>query len=285
MGDRRTQRKIVVALVAVMVLLVAEGVVVTAVLVSPGAAEGVSRVVENVRETWEGTPDEPGVADRIGDAGKGVYRSWIEPLWTDGPSAKGSDDFARCVSCHPKYATSRRFSTVYMNHPVHAQLGVGCATCHTETAHPRPAIPDETTCQECHIEVTEEGGCSLCHAPASLPHFYFLGAPHEGTVRCETCHPRSVFTGTPNQRLVHVKFDGSQQATCLACHTPTTCKACHSVAHPANWVDRHDGLAWDSSSTCTECHTGTWCASRCHPLDSPEDYLPIPLPKPGDPIP
>jgi hypothetical protein len=133
--------------------------------------------------------------------------------------------------------------------------------------------------------VDEQGSCGLCHPPASLPHFYLLGAPRDGLPDCVMCHPRGSFDTTADERLVDVgAFDGSHRKQCASCHADSACESCHAVAHPSDWLTTHgDDVAYGGPSDCGSCHTGTWCADRCHAVTSTNPLRPRPLPTGGGP--
>jgi hypothetical protein len=279
---RRRSHTTVVMITVVALVLLAEAALVVAVFVSPGTADSLRGVVANVERTWEGRPRSPGVRTKIADAARRTYDDWIAPLYATPTGPKEDAEFADCVDCHPDYATKRRFSSVYMNHPLHDEKGLGCGDCHTENAHPNPMRPEERTCAGCHTEVEEQGSCGLCHPPSSLPHFYLLGAPREVQPECTMCHPRGSFDTHATQPLVHAgAFDGTQDRECESCHAKTACESCHgaAVAHPPNWLSTHgDDIAYGGPGNCAQCHTATWCADRCHAVTSTNPFRPRPLP-------
>jgi hypothetical protein len=118
-----------------------------------------------------------------------------------------------------------------MNHPLHAEIGMACRTCHPLSPHPNPPRPQERVCAECH-SVDEKDECVFCHPPASLPHFYYLGAPKQAAVRCDVCHPKGRFTVENPTPKVTGDFHGEQPAACLSCHEGTTCRSCHGSPIP-----------------------------------------------------
>jgi hypothetical protein len=129
--------------------------------------------------------------------------------------------------------------------------------------------------------VEDQQQCQTCHPPASLPHFYLLGAPRQGVVQCEVCHPSGSFQERATQPLVSGDFTGSDDATCRACHARTTCESCHQPPHPAGWLDDHGLAAGEGDTTCYQCHTTTWCADRCHAVTQTNPLVPRPLPTSG----
>jgi len=282
---RKRPTRLVVLVAAVMAVLLAEGVLVALVFVSPTAGGKLGRVVEEVSEAWTGTKDEPGIRTTVAAAFHRGYQRWIVPLWSEPRTPKGDPEFTGCVRCHPDYASKRKYSSVYMDHPLHAELGVACATCHKENLHPNPVLPDEAACATCHTEVQQRNRCGLCHPPASLPHFYLLGAPREGVVECDVCHPKKSFATTATVPRVDVgEFNGADRGRCLQCHQATTCQQCHASRHPSNWVATHgEVVGWGGQVTCYSCHTNDWCADRCHSRTPTNPLVPRPLPTGGGP--
>lgn len=283
MGRHRRSRSLVVVLAIVMVVLLAEAGLLVAVFVSPSTSKGLEGVAASASRVWSGTEDSPGIRTRVATTLHRGYEGWIAPLWEKSAPPPGDAEFTACVDCHEDYASKRKFSSVFMDHPLHAELGVECSTCHVANAHPNPVHPLEKTCATCHDEVNEPGKCGTCHPPASLPHFYLLGAPRDRVVDCDTCHPKGAFKSTADQPLVHVgAFDGTDRSSCLSCHETSTCQKCHSEQHPSNWVSIHGpSVAYQGSSQCLACHTPTWCADRCHAVTPINPFRPRPLPSAG----
>ncbi len=286
MTAKRRSRRMVALIAVIMAVLLAEAVLVAAVFVSPTASTRLRGVAADVGRAWAGSKGSPGIPARIAGVINRGYRSWIAPLWSGPTPPKANGEFADCVSCHRDYAAKRRYSSVYMNHPLHAELGVACATCHAQNAHPNPVPPAEGACAKCHREVEERGECGLCHPPASLPHFYLMGAPREGAARCDVCHPKGSFISTTaTQPLVRVgAFDGTERRECASCHPVTTCERCHGTPHPSNWVSIHGlGVGGGGTVNCFACHTDNWCADRCHTVTPGMPFVPKPLPTGGGP--
>jgi hypothetical protein len=282
MSRRRRSRTLVVVISVVMLLILGEAALVVAVFVSPSTGEHLQSVAAAADRSWNGTKHAKGVKDRLTRVVHRGYQDWVASMWTQPANPAPNGEFARCVKCHADYAQTRRFSTVYMNHPLHAELGVACSTCHQQNQHPDPMRPTEDTCKTCHAEVTTQDRCGLCHPPASLPHFYLLGAPRDRVVDCTVCHPKSSFTSTATKPLVHVgHFDGSEQGECTQCHQVSTCRQCHATTHPAGWISQHGAAVGEDPTPCYTCHTGEWCTSRCHAVTSTNPFVPQPLPSTG----
>jgi hypothetical protein len=279
----RRRRPIVVILIAfVVILLLIEGAIVVGVFVSPDTGDRLREVVGKVEDTWNGTESEPGLRTRTAERISEGYHEWISPLWSDPETPDAEPEFTECVECHAGYAKQRRFSSVYMNHPLHAQIGVACETCHPQNVHPSPPRPTEDTCAECHVEVEQREKCGTCHPPGSLPHFYLLGAPRKAVVQCDVCHPSDTFEATATEPLVTGDFTGEDTEACRRCHGETTCATCHEPGHPSGWMNDHPAGAADlGPAPCYQCHTSLWCGSRCHAVTDANPFVPQSLPDAG----
>ena len=283
MNPRRKRRPAIALLIAfVVLLLLAEAALVVGVFVSPDTENDLREVAAKIERTWNGSEGEPGLRTRAAERMSDGYRDWIEPLWTDPVNPQADTEFSECVECHGDYAERRRFPSVYMNHPLHAELGVACDTCHPQNVHPSPPRPTEKVCAECHTQVEQRGQCSTCHPPGSLPHFSLLGAPREAAVQCDVCHPSDRFLTTATVPKVSGTFTGQDPDSCRGCHDETTCVSCHEPGHPTGWLDQHGTVAGESGlNDCYTCHTGTWCGSRCHSVTSTNPFGRQPLPDVG----
>ncbi len=280
MSRRRRSRGLFVLIFVILTLLLAEAALVVFVFVSPSANERLEAVAADVKDVWAGTEGKPGFRSRTAEKAHDVYEDWILPLWQGRAVPSVNPEFTACVGCHPDYGTQRRFG-VYMDHPLHAELGVECVVCHPSNPHPNPPRPQESACADCHSEVNEKDQCGYCHPPASLPHFYYLGAPKDSVVECAVCHPKNSFGGQHPDPKITASFSGTDQATCLACHEKSTCALCHAQPHPAGWLTSHGSEAAFGGSSCSGCHTVNWCADRCHAVTDINPLQPRPLPSAG----
>ncbi len=286
---RMRRRALLLVLTGAASLVLAETALVVAVVSSPQIATKTQKTVvaasEKLSRAWRGSPASPGLEARLKGAASQAYQGWVKPLWALPVEAREKPTFATCVSCHRDYAEKKRFPSGYMDHPLHAQVGVACSTCHTQVEHPNPPAPEEATCVPCHKEV-KEGRCETCHPPGSLPHFYLLGAPREGVANCNACHrPGSFQPEGERKPLVRAEsFDGSDRSRCLSCHPQYTCDRCHPSRHPANWLSVHgESVGYEGAGACYSCHTNTWCASRCHTVTPTQPFKRRPLPEEGRP--
>ena len=84
---------------------------------------------------------------------------------------------------------------------------------------------------------------------------YPLRGRHED-VRCETCHQRGIFKGTPRECVgCHVQNNtrGAQAMPALHVQTLQTCDSCHNLGSFANARFSHFGVM---PGGCASCHTG-----------------------------
>ena len=194
----------------------------------------------------------------------------------------------------------------------------GCADCHE--------VDEDDACGQCHKGSTQEvrlnrvdrhlkfshalhdedvieGGCSFCHASATLsehpgtemiPGHDLCKTCHEQQftkLQCDTCHrdlhrqsdkPSTMFSHQGNFIKRHGKL-AQDAGRCAACHDQTYCADCHartaavplSVSFPDNieagyihrgdFIARHASLAASDPSTCYRCHGAQYCKS-CHQL-------------------
>ena len=259
------RRRSVLWLVGILgLLLAAEVALVVAVSTSSGADSKVRDSVIATRKFFLGDVHSRGAFERVGSNVKDVASELVGVLsGADDGRRKGDNKFAQCISCHRDYASKQRFSTTYLDHSRHSEIGLTCAECHTDTAHPKPEVPREKACAECHKEVNQRNKCDTCHPPGALPHFYRAGFPREGAVRCDSCHKRDAFTVDGGGVALPV-LDRSDTATCMNCHEQQKCDSCHGT-HPADWIRRHgESVLGDGGTSCTECHELTTCTSACH---------------------
>ena len=279
---RRRSKWLVILITVILLMLLAEAAAVVVVFVSPTASERLEGIAASADRAWNGTEDEPGLRTRTARAAHEAYVDWVVPLWNEPEPPRLAPTFTQCVECHPDYASSRNFG-VYMNHPLHAEIGLECERCHPVNPHPNPPRPTEAMCVGCHAEVDDDEACGFCHPPGSLPHFYLLGAPKNAAPRCDICHPKGAFDTRGTVALVHTDgFTGQDERTCLSCHPETACSTCHAEAHPTGWASNH-GPAVSSTgiSDCSSCHTTAWCSDRCHSVTTVNPFEPRPLPSAG----
>lgn len=249
---------------AALVLVLIEGILIVAIFVSPTFRNDVSGTIGRATATWTGTDTTPGLPERAESLISSRYVDWVQPLWKLPAPAPADQDFSSCLECHADYAQKLRFGGLLLNHAEHASLGVTCATCHTDIAHPKPLPPPEDACADCH-DVNDPSLCDTCHTPGSVGHFFRLGYPRPATPDCDTCHLPGSIGGHHGGLIDAAPFNGSDPGACAACHKPEACAACHDVSHPKDWVATHGtSTVRSDQGPCTNCHTIRWCSDACH---------------------
>ncbi len=193
-----------------------------------------------------------------------------------------------CVGCHtsetPGVVTDWQLSR-------HAQMGVGCTTCHGEGVHDAndmgrvDKIPTPETCRTCHAQQVEQfssGKHALAWATMNaMPSIHAQPvALTEGMKGCGGCH--KIGLKSPED-IAQLKEEGAGfgLASCDACHTrhlfsaeearqPQACQTCHMGMDHAQWemysTSKH-GVRYllkqngtlpktTAAPTCQTCHMG-----------------------------
>ena len=275
---RRRRRGLVVLLSVIVVVLLAEAGLVVAVFVSPSAGERLESAATSARRAWGGTEGEPGVRTRSAQAAERWFDAWIAPLWRGPEEPQAEPEFTACVDCHEDYATTRRFG-VYMNHPLHAEIGVRCETCHPTNPHPSPPRPREAVCEEVTRRSVRRTSAATATRRDRCRISTSWARRRGASVRCDVC-PKDAFDAAATEPLIDVgAFGGQDAGACRSCHEDTTCESCHDNGHPVGWATTHGAYALGAD--CSTCHTVTWCADRCHAVTSVNPLQPKPLPSVG----
>jgi hypothetical protein len=261
-------------LLIVFLMILIEGIFVGAIFFNPDFRQQAGES----GAAWFGDDETEGYAGRLNEGIGSWFRNWVVPLWTTAePEQTVEPAFAKCGSCHTDYSLQSKFGDLYMDHTAHEQIGLDCGTCHTDLAHPDPLPPLEDVCADCHEDVATGGDCTLCHAPASIPHYSIFGANRVGLVDCGTCHLPGTLTGSnPHPLVEDLAFDGNDHELCLTCHQERSCQQCHSAEHPPEWVDVHGASVGPRGPIeCSTCHTLKFCADACHAGRAGTHPLPI----------
>ncbi len=273
-----------VLMTVVLTLVLAEVTLVAFVTFSEDARGAVTDAWAKTVNAWAGSEERAGNFELLLSSADEFAAEWVQPLWSAPEAAPAGTGFSECVTCHTDYAERRLFTGVFMNHPLHSELGIACAECHTDVAHPLPLPPAEETCAGCHNQVERDGpasDCSYCHKPGSLAHYQSLGVP-DGAANCSTCHLPDSFGHTDQHALtVTPSFDGTDSAVCLNCHQAAACARCHDSSHPADWVSLHGAEVQDAGTgagSCAACHSTNWCAGACHLSGTLQGGRLLPLP-------
>ncbi|MEZ4367052.1 MAG: cytochrome c3 family protein [Kofleriaceae bacterium] len=139
---------------------------------------------------------------------------------------------AACIACHPSYQPEVPVAVAELpppslkfSHAAHADAT--CTRCHGDvTAGAGDHLPTMATCLGCHDDVRARSACATCHLTE-------IG----GRLRTE------LPTGTLVPVATGTGVDG--------------------VAHDADFLARHGGVARDRGATCAACHEERYCTD-CH---------------------
>lgn len=200
---------------------------------------------------------------------------------------------------------------------------VACHSGVVDNGPGKTSFPPMSTCLDCHRKDFDTGKCTPCHAQKDLSgllpqtfmkhdqnwlHRHGLFATRSAQVcnqchsqtDCNTCHDASQTLTVEARRPDAVERDfvhrgdfmtrhpieaKTQPATCLKCHSESSCNSCHILRgisaarldspnpHPVGWVgpntnsvDFHGRAARQNILVCTACHDqgpATNCI-RCH---------------------
>ncbi|MCC6796285.1 MAG: hypothetical protein IT366_14280 [Candidatus Hydrogenedentes bacterium] len=209
---------------------------------------------------------------------------------------------AACVSSTlPKPAKKDR--GVKVNHQLHAEQGLDCATCHEAQEGGKISFPTHETCSVCHdinMDQPTAEMCNKCHTRGDdygvtpletrlKPELKWSHEPHAAKeVACDKCHGADPDTqGLPS---------GSLKPMCMDCHGKTDpklneCSVCHNemsdkvvpmfrgqsrIQHdvPAIWAHTHGSEARVDPKFCSMCHTEQNFCDTCHATQAPQDHTP-----------
>lgn len=212
---------------------------------------------------------------------KNVVSGREERRKADEEAAKQEEEFKKCLSCHEHENLFDRtaIDTIFIDHKVHDDEGIGCDRCHANTSHDPPAVPSEQTCLDCHEDQKGRDGfsfavakedqaaeCTFCHAPGSIievvPKEYISHFLDQ-----RSAHTKAL--GTPHAYTDPSKTDPEKLGVCFNCHRPSFCNACHLVFHNTipEWIPNHGPSILRgvySTRGCWQCHSANWCATKCH---------------------
>lgn len=192
------------------------------------------------------------------DVFKHITKSYTVPINADSAlSKKVSGD--GCLDCHtPKrIITPRR--TLVMNHNVHIEKGINCATCHNRAGHP--------TSKGYQTFISMQG-CFRCHG---------LSKTAIAPGRCNACHPKN-FNLIPARGSLshetgtwlhpdHGKNAEKDTTPCMMCHQKTFCRGCHGVEvpHPEKFKkEEHGAIGSKNPEICQKCHRQQDFCNACH---------------------
>lgn len=197
----------------------------------------------------------------------------------------------QCTQCHN---LANRPETpkagIIIDHAVHAEAKVTCATCHNRVAHREEKIELTIAGNKKHENWMTMDACYRCHG---------LSAKAEAPGKCSACHPKDfkllpvsheatgwyatygesgghAKAGVAEHKSVQaaekaaasaVAFEVSKGShadpglsaevnSCYTCHLEKFCKDCHGVPmpHPADIQKNHGEMGTKSPSVCARCH-------------------------------
>ena len=161
---------------------------------------------------------------------------------------------------------------IKMNHKVHVDAGIDCATCHKQTAEVEIATRDNSlpvmgTCLTCHDGTKASLECVTCHETTSVGRMKVdFGA--QGMLR-----PSGRYFGDTHDAAFlkdHAALARARGDYCTNCHSQSFCNDCHSGAlrpgrvHPSNWILIHPTRARGNDMACSSCHRSQTFCTSCH---------------------
>ncbi len=191
---------------------------------------------------------------------------------SDQPKLLIQDPKTICLTCHSEVQTKPDGTT-----HIHTALEQGCTGCHDPHASDhkfqlRQASPG--LCLSCHKDrfdqmtagatvihgaISEEGGCSVCHAPHASQLPALQRAPEPNT--CLKCHDKAIKppNGAPITNMAALlktnpDWHGPiRQGACTACHDPHAGKNFRMLAEPYP-AAFYAPFNVDSFKLCFKCH-------------------------------
>lgn len=202
-----------------------------------------------------------------------------------------TDPPGNCHVCHPGFdhtvhrapeASLFPASNLVFSHRRHLErLGASgrdpnaaCAACHGDVdavdLATRDDLPTMATCLTCHDGRQASAACSTCHLLARGG----LGARLEtsfrsGELRPGPGNPFGLDHG-PRYDQAHSLTALSRREQCLACHTESSCQACHDgtrkpqAIHPGDFTSTHAVAARQNRPDCSACHRLQSFCTGCH---------------------
>lgn len=165
-----------------------------------------------------------------------------------------------CIDCHDTLLQDGVTSAngLRINHKSCA-VGVACESCHTQSIHGTATR---------YVRAPMMADCLSCHAKKSA------------TVNCDACHDGKLATDRardpewarahgPEWKTLHGTGD---LASCVGCHTPTSCAKCHGInlPHPPEFGTTHGTTALKAGvDRCRTCHKRAAYCDGCHGMKMP----------------
>jgi c(7)-type cytochrome triheme protein len=132
-------------------------------------------------------------------------------------------------------------------------------------AHGQAAQADIQSCANCHVQ----SSCNGCHvevAPAGLAALPVAAAGDMRGVLLAGARPPHHPPGFDRR---HAAAATTQAQRCDACHSQSSCAACHEAAfepqfHPRDYRHRHAAEAYARDTDCASCHSTEAFCRDCH---------------------
>jgi Cytochrome c7 and related cytochrome c len=185
----------------------------------------------------------------------------------------------QCEACHsdgvPKLAARQFEPTLTFSHATHVLKAKSCQQCHVELAEQgmaKPPVPPMSACTSCHNHKKDyaEARCQPCHVDLKR-------------------YPLKPVADYAHQNGFIKQHGGMARAsarTCAACHDQTKCAECHTATtnplksdmiwpekvesdfiHRGDWISRHVIEAAADPASCRRCHGSGFCQS-CHEVQN-----------------
>ncbi len=188
------------------------------------------------------------------------------PVWKDD---RKKDDF-RAVN-NPPAAMILPQGHIKMNHKLHVDKGIACATCHgdlknVQVATVANAMPVMMTCMECHDGKQASDNCRTCHI--ADPSGRLVQKFDSGVLK-----PAGHFRNDAHDDAWlanHAMTAQNDDRYCSNCHEQKYCLDCHNgvvkpfKVHPNNFVLTHPVHARRSEPSCSGCHRAQNFCLDCH---------------------
>lgn len=197
----------------------------------------------------------------------------------------------KCHACHPGFdrtvhrapeASLVPASHLIFSHARHLQRltrsgadpSAACATCHGDVEAvdlaTRDDLPVMASCLTCHDGRQASAACSTCHLPARAGRGARLETAFpSGALRPGPGNPFGLDHG-PRYDQIHALVALSRREQCLACHSESSCQACHDgtrkpqAIHPGDFISTHPVAARQNRPDCGACHRLQTFCTGCH---------------------
>lgn len=200
----------------------------------------------------------------------------------------------QCTQCHAlDTRTVNPSKGLLIDHAVHEESNISCATCHNRVAHPEEDVEFVLEGNRKHENWLTMDACFRCHGTQE-----YAKAPKE----CAVCHKdgfdleppthdaKNWFTAfgdsTGHAKAALAEFKSNEESladdkkmakphaeelegvllqpansvnTCYTCHEKSYCNDCHGteIPHPADFKKEHAKAGYAAPAKCANCHART----------------------------